>query len=133
MSKDSSATGGSEPRKRTSRVHKGIRRTLKTADFEGIVIEEFIEEDVEWSSLEERQKKLDNWNKILVAQFKRTHDFILDECEVVEHRAYKKKTGKPVDTPPNPAVKEDILDDPPGTEKTRNIGQVDFDSLDEIG
>ena len=76
--------------KRISRIKKGIERTINTAKYESIVIHSFLEEEIEWSSLEERQQKSRNWDKFLVDDFKKTHDYVLEELGLGEKSAYFK-------------------------------------------
>ena len=75
------------PSGRTSTIRKSIRRTLSTAQFETIVIEDSIEETITWNSLEERQTKEDNWTTVLITQFKQTHDKVLEELNLSEKKA----------------------------------------------
>ncbi len=73
---------------RTSVIRKSIKRTLKTAQFETIVIEDSIEETITWRTLEDRQTKVDNWNTIQLMQFKQFHDMALEELGLSEKKAY---------------------------------------------
>ena len=50
-----------EKQPRKSVIHKAIKRTLKTAEYESLVIECGVEEVIEWTTLSERKKKLENW------------------------------------------------------------------------
>jgi len=77
-----------EVRIRKSKIRKGISRTLSTAKFESIVIHTEIEEEIEWTSLEERQKKERNWEMLLVQDFKVLHDKILEDLNLSHKRAY---------------------------------------------
>lgn len=124
-----------KPKLHVSRVRKALKRTLKTADFEGVVIEESIDEEVEWETLSERKKKLSNWNKILLDQFKETHDYALHELgPLCEHKAYKKKTGKTVAT--SPQSKEVLMKQEEDEKRPPRIidgASIDFDQLEEIG
>ena len=78
-----------------SRVKKGIERTLHTAEFEGIVIHNFIDEEIEWATLEERQRKTNNWLTVLITEYKRDEDRILEELGLehkkFDHKDYRKK------------------------------------------
>lgn len=80
-----------EPKKkRISHVKKGIQRTLSTAAFETVVIFDHVEEDIEWETLEERQRKMENWEAILLQNFKRFHDVVLKELNLEQKCAYTK-------------------------------------------
>lgn len=73
---------------RTGLIRKSIRRTLNTAQFETLVIEDYIEEKIEWRDLAERQTKENNWTTILITQFKQTHDRVLNELGLSEKKAF---------------------------------------------
>jgi hypothetical protein len=76
--------------KRQSKIRKMIQRTISTAKFEGIVIADEIEETIEWSTLEERQEKIKNWEAILIDEFRQSHDHILEELGLSQKKAYFK-------------------------------------------
>jgi len=64
-----------EPRK--SRISKKISRTFFNKSiniplYESVVVEVNFDEEVEWSSLEERQRKSDNITKLLKEDFNKT-------------------------------------------------------------
>ena len=79
---------------RTSVITKSIKRTLLTAQFETLVIEDGIEEIIEWSDLNERNKKIDNWELILLQRFKMYHDKILEELGLQHKMAYFKNPNE---------------------------------------
>lgn len=79
---------------RTSRITKGIKRTLNTAAYETIVIEDSIEEEITWKTKEERDLKVENWEKVLIESFKKSHDKILDELGLSHKKAYFKKVSE---------------------------------------
>jgi len=97
---------------RKSIIRKGIQRTLSTAKYESIVIHDEIEEEIEWSSLEERQKKIKNWETILVQNFKQSQDRILDELGLSQKKAFFKNHLEEKDNRPEPGSTHelDILD-----------------------
>lgn len=78
------------PQVRKSIIRKGIQRTLTTAKYESIVISDEIVEEIEWTTLEERQKKIKNWETILLQTFKQSHDNILNELSLAHKKAYFK-------------------------------------------
>lgn len=75
---------------RKSKLVRGIRRTLSTAQFETLVIEVGIEEEIEWKTLNERQKKIDNWNTLLIKDFQQSSDRILEGLGLTHKKAYFK-------------------------------------------
>ncbi len=85
MSNDKVQAG---PPVRKSVIRKSIQRTLSTAKFEGIVIHDEIEETIEWTTLEERQRKIKNWETLLLTTFKKSHDNILGELGLSHKKAY---------------------------------------------
>lgn len=89
------------PQSRKSIIRKGIQRTLTTAKYESIVIHDEIEEEIEWYTLEERQKKIKNWETILLQTFKQSHDSILDELGLSHKKAYGKNALEEKDYRPD--------------------------------
>lgn len=82
--------GMADKKIRTSKIIRGIKRTLSTAQFETLVIETGFEEEIEWTSVSERQKKIDSWNTLLIKDFKETSDRILQELGITHKKAYFK-------------------------------------------
>ena len=85
---------------RVSIVKKSIQRTINTAKYEGIVIKEHIEERVEWTTLQEREKKIRNWTLLLIQQYKDTEKKVMKELELHEKKAHfvdyiKNKDNRP--------------------------------------
>jgi len=79
---------------RTSKIRKGISRTLSTAAFESVVIHDEIKEEVTWSSLEERDRKVANWEMLLIQSFKQLHEKVLEELDLSHKRAHFKNNKK---------------------------------------
>jgi len=77
-----------EKKMRKSTIHRHLKRTLSTAPYETLVIEIGFEEEIEWKSLQERQKKVDNWNTLLIQDFKQSSDRILTELGITHKKAY---------------------------------------------
>jgi len=75
---------------RTSVIKKQIRRTLSTAPYETIVIEDGFEEVIEWKTVSERDAKIENWTTILLQGYKKSHDRILDELGLSHKKAHFK-------------------------------------------
>jgi len=80
------------PKVRTTKVTKGINRKLWTAKYEEIEIVSHVEEVIEWTTLEERQKKLDAITKCVVIDFERTRDAILQELGLAEKKVFGSQT-----------------------------------------
>lgn len=73
---------------RTTKVTKGINRKLWTAKYEEIEIISHVEETIEWTTLEERQKKLDAITKCVVIDFEKTRDAVLQELGLSEKKVF---------------------------------------------
>jgi anthranilate/para-aminobenzoate synthase component II len=99
-----------EAQLRKSRIHKGIARTLNTAKYESIVIEDHIDEEIEWSTLEERDKKINNWETILITRYKQFHDRVMNELGLEHKVAYFKESEPDYRNEPGTANELDDLD-----------------------
>ena len=98
-----------EPRKiRKSRIHKGIERTLNTAKYESIVIHDYIDEEIEWGTLKEREDKVDKWETILIRRFMQYHDKAMKELGL-EHKIAYLKEAEP-DYRPEPGTSNELDD-----------------------
>ena len=73
---------------RKSKVRKAIQRTLNTARYESVVITCEFEEEIEWTTLDERSRKVTNWETLLIDDFKRAQDRILAELGLEHKRGY---------------------------------------------
>lgn len=88
---------------RQSLIRKGISRTVQTAKFESIVIYDHIEEVVEWTTVQERQQKIRNWDTVLVNSYKQTYNDILNELGLSHKQAHFK------DAPEKEPVVDDVI------------------------
>lgn len=86
MSNDKVQAEEKEPRK--GRIQLGIQRTLSTAKYESIVVHYTVDEEITWTSLAERQKKVKNWETVLIQEFQSAHDRILEELKLSHKKAY---------------------------------------------
>lgn len=111
-----------EKKMRKSIIHRHLKRTLSTAQYETLVIEIGFEEEIEWKSLQERQKKLDNWNTLLLQDFKQSSDRILEELGITHKKAYFK----------NPTEETKAKYQKPAQEQTKVENLDELDSLDFI-
>lgn len=110
---------------RTSVIKKQIRRTLSTAQFETLVIEDGFEEIIEWRTISERDKKIDNWDVILLQRFKKSHDKILDELGLSHKKAYFKNPS--LETKAKYLKQKKLSDQP---ESVRGLNLDDLDILE---
>jgi hypothetical protein len=92
---------------RKTRIRKGLQRTLNTERYQTLVIVNEIEEDIEWRTLAERDKKVKNWETLLIKNFKEFHDRALGELGLEHKQAYFKDTNKTCGTP-TPASTNDL-------------------------
>ena len=113
-----------EVKTRKSRITRGIKRTLSTAQYETLVIEIGFEEEIEWSSPSERQKKIDNWNTLLIKDFQQSSDRILQELGITHKKAYFKNPTPETMDKYKVQAKEDAVH--------RGLDLDDLDSLDTL-
>ncbi len=112
---------------RTSVIKKQVRRTLTTAPFETLVIEDGFEEIIEWRTISERDKKIDNWDTILLQRFKKTHDRILDELGLSHKKAYFKNPS--TETKAKYEKQKKVSEEP---DSVRGLDLDDLDTLETI-
>jgi hypothetical protein len=109
---------------RSSKITRGIKRTLSTAQFETLVIEIGFEEEIEWSTPSERQRKINNWNTILIKDFQESSDRILQELGITHKKAYFKN--------PSPETIEKYKTHAKSDASARGLDLDDLDSLDTL-
>lgn len=107
---------------RKSKIIRGIKRTLSTAQFETLVIEIGFEEEIEWTTPSERQKKIDNWNTLLIKDFKQSSDRILQELGITHKKAYFKNPTQETMSKYKVQAKEDAV--------SRGLDLDDLDTLE---
>jgi hypothetical protein len=92
------------------RVQMGLQRTLSTEKYQSLVMHYDIDEEIEWRTLEEREQKVMNWQRVVVNEFKKILDNSLEELKLSHKRAYfVDHTDK--DLRPDPSDGIDSLDD----------------------
>lgn len=106
---------------RKSVIKREIKRTLKTAEYESIVIETGFEESIEWTTVSERQQKIDNWNTLCIKDFQQSSDRILKELGLSHKKAWFKNPSEETREKFQPQIKEDAAKG------------MDLDDLDTIG
>lgn len=109
---------------RTSVIKKKITRLLSTAQFENLVIEDGFEEVIEWRTISERDKKIENWDTILLQRFKKSHDRILDELGLSHKKAYFQD--------PTAETKAKYQKQKKASEEPDSIRGLDLDDLDTL-
>lgn len=83
---------------RKSRISKSIERIFNIAQYESLKICVHIEEEIEWSSLSERNKKSDNWTKVLIEDFNTTVKAVFDNQKIESYKAFH-KDATPINSP----------------------------------
>jgi len=73
---------------RKGRLQIGLQRTLSTEKYQSLVINYHIDEEIEWQTLSEREKKVMNWQTVLTREFQQIHDRVLDELKLSHKKAY---------------------------------------------
>jgi len=76
--------------KRKSKVSKSIKRIYNVAQYESLELIVHYEEEIEWETVAERQKKADNISKLLLNDFKKTRLDVFTELNASEKKAYFK-------------------------------------------
>ncbi|MBT6049601.1 hypothetical protein HN803_03165 [candidate division WWE3 bacterium] len=80
--------------KRKSKVSKSIKRIYNVAQYESLELVVHYEEEIEWETVAERQKKADNISKLLLNDFKKTRLDVFNELNASEKKAYFKNLLK---------------------------------------
>jgi len=81
-------------RSRKGRVRIGIEREIQTSKFHQLVITCNIDEEIEWTSLEDWYQKRRNWDAILIRKYKEMRDQIMEELGFEEKVAYIKSSDQ---------------------------------------
>jgi hypothetical protein len=89
-----------------------------------LVIEVGFEEEIEWTTPSERQKKLDNWNTLLIKDFQQSSDRILQDLGITHKKAYFKNPNAETVQRYQTQAKEDAVE--------RGLDLDDLDSLDTL-
>jgi hypothetical protein len=96
---------------RKSCIRKGLHREINTEKFQQLIIIDEIYEEFEWKTLAEREKKLRNWEAILLKNFKVFHDQALEELGLEHKKAFFKDKQGTVGAPSLNSVNDlDSLD-----------------------
>lgn len=77
---------------RKSIIKKNVSRKISTSKYENVVISVEITEEIEWSTLEERERKTKNINKILINDIASTIDEVLEELNLKRYDAFVERT-----------------------------------------
>ena len=89
IEKDKNVKALEEPLpKRQTVVTKGITRTIQTANYFSLTIHHTAQDTIEWSDLEERDKKISNLNKLVIKDFVKNHDTVLDQLKLGQQHAF---------------------------------------------
>ena len=83
-----------EPVVRQTVVTRNISRTLQTAKYFSLVITGGAQDTIEWSTLKERQEKMDNLTTLAIEDFRKEHDRVLNELQLAEVHAFAKDAVK---------------------------------------
>jgi hypothetical protein len=73
---------------RNTKVIKGIERTLNTGKYESIRISVSFEEEIVWTTLDERQKKIDAISKHVINDFQKTKSEVCQSLGLEEKKAF---------------------------------------------
>jgi hypothetical protein len=107
---------------RKSVIKRSITRTLQTAQFESLVIQTGFEEEIEWTTLSERQTKVDNWNTLCIKDFQESSDRILKGLGLDHKKAWFNKSDEKTGERYKTQIKQDAVDK-----------GIELDDLDTLG
>lgn len=85
---------------RTTKVTVGIKRSLNTAQYENLEVLMHLEDDITWSTAEERTRKVGKLVESLDAQFVITQKQVLSDLGIAEKRAWFKQPTTNMRTTP---------------------------------
>ena len=89
---------------RVTKVTKGIERVFNIGNFESIRISIHAEDEIEWSTIEERKEKLERVTKNLINDFNKSKEDIMSAFSAHEKKGFyenkleKKEEQKKVST-----------------------------------
>lgn len=72
---------------RITKIRKHLERTIQTAKFENVKIYVEAEDSIEWNTLEERQRKLDDVTSLLIQDFQQTQLKVFQELKLEPNSA----------------------------------------------
>jgi len=78
---------------RTSKIVKSIERVINLGNYESLRIHCGVEETIEWKDQAERDKKVENWNKLLIQDFKKTEKMAMASLGAAESKATLRSNG----------------------------------------
>ena len=73
---------------RKGHVNMSIKRTIQTSRYHSLVMSCQVDEEIQWTSLDDWFQKQRNWESILIRRYKEMHDNILKELNMSEKQAY---------------------------------------------
>jgi hypothetical protein len=90
---------------RRSVVTKSLSRKLQPAQYESFEMTEKWEEIIDWTTIEERDSQLQEWEDRLISNFQGYHDRALEKMKMTHRKAFHT-----IKTPGGKEVKTTILD-----------------------
>jgi len=80
-----------EQKVRVSTISKSVERIFNIAPYESLKVVVGIEEEIEWSDIDERKRKTKNWTKLLLNDFNETVEDVFGNQDVNESKVFHKK------------------------------------------
>ena len=115
------------PEKRKTKVRKEITRNVQTKAFESLKITVNVEEEIEWETLEEKEKKHDKVTDMVIKDFNQTYEKVMKELELRNKPAVVETSNPPKEEPTSsPAF------DGPDTNETSKDAPVIEPKKDDI-
>ena len=108
--------------KRKTKIRKEIARNVQTKQFESLRVSIEVEEEIEWSTLAEKEAKHQKVTEIAIKDFQQTFDAVMDELKL---------TYKPaiLATQEKPTTPEEVAQ----AEAPKVADKKDTSNFDELG
>jgi len=113
MTKEKIENSNKEEIPRKSKIIKVLKRVVRTGDFESLTVEVGYEEEVEWTTIQERQKKSNDVQKLLLHDLQESLYTSMDTLgllEVVGVRKRGNSPAEPIKSKEKPKIKVSDLD-----------------------
>ena len=81
-------TGENQNKKRQTVVTKGITRLIQTAKYFSLTVTHTAQDTIEWETVDEREKKINNLTLLAIKDFVQTHDTVLDQLKLGQMHAF---------------------------------------------
>jgi len=73
---------------RITKCVTGLSRKIQTSRFQSLTITRETEDEIRWSTMQERKTKMENATKLAIVDYKKVFDDVLAELKLQEVNAY---------------------------------------------